>query len=225
MNCNCHQRDGRNCIELVPIFSNLSKDEMLEIAMITNEKSVTKGEVIYRVGERTDSLYVIHKGRVKITRTNEAGKEQILRLIGPGQFMGELTLFNDKPSTDTAIATENTIMCKIDGKDIKSLMGRYPTISFKILEELSKRLEKAETLVEDISLSSVERRIAKSILDLQDGGIVNLVMTKGDWASYLGMSQETLSRKLTYLQEKGYIRLKGHRQIQILEEGSLREIE
>lgn len=225
MNCNCHQRDGRNCIELVPIFSNLSKDEMLEIAMITNEKSVTKGEVIYRVGERMDSLYVIHKGRVKITRTNEAGKEQILRLIGPGQFMGELTLFNDKPSTDTAIATENTIMCKIDGKDIKSLMGRYPTISFKILEELSKRLEKAETLVEDISLSSVERRIAKSILDLQDGGIVNLVMTKGDWASYLGMSQETLSRKLTYLQEKGYIRLKGHRQIQILEEGSLREIE
>ena len=225
MNCNCHQRDGRNCIELVPIFSNLSKDEMLEIAMITNEKSVTKGEVIYRVGERMDSLSVIHKGRVKITRTNEAGKEQILRLIGPGQFMGELTLFNDKPSTDTAIATENTIMCKIDGKDIKSLMGRYPTISFKILEELSKRLEKAETLVEDISLSSVERRIAKSILDLQDGGIVNLVMTKGDWASYLGMSQETLSRKLTYLQEKGYIRLKGHRQIQILEEGSLREIE
>lgn len=225
MNCNCHQRDGRNCIELVPIFSNLSKDEMLEIAMITNEKSVSKGEVIYRAGERTDSLYVIHKGRVKITRTNEAGKEQILRLIGPGQFMGELTLFNDKPSTDTAIATENTIMCKIDGKDIKSLMGRYPTISFKILEELSKRLEKAETLVEDISLSSVERRIAKSILDLQDGGIVNLVMTKGDWASYLGMSQETLSRKLTYLQEKGYIRLKGHRQIQILDEGSLREIE
>ena len=225
MNCNCHQRDGRNCIELVPIFSNLSKDEMLEIAMITNEKSVPKGEVIYRAGERTDSLYVIHKGRVKITRTNEAGKEQILRLIGPGQFMGELTLFNDKPSTDTAIATENTIMCKIDGKDIKSLMGRYPTISFKILEELSKRLEKAETLVEDISLSSVERRIAKSILDLQDGGIVNLVMTKGDWASYLGMSQETLSRKLTYLQEKGYIRLKGHRQIQILDEGSLREIE
>ncbi len=225
MNCNCHQRDGRNCIELVPIFSNLSKDEMIEIALITNEKIVSKGEIIYWAGERTDSLYVIHKGRVKITRTNEAGKEQILRVLGPGQFMGELTLFNDKASTDSAIATENTIMCKIDGKDIKSLMGRYPSISFKILEELSKRLEKAETLVEDISLSSVERRIAKSILDLQDGGIVNLVMTKGDWASLLGMSQETLSRKLTYFQENGFIKLKGHRQIHILNEEGLKEIE
>lgn len=225
MNCNCHQRDGRNCIELVPIFSNLSKDEMIEIALITNEKIVSKGEIIYLAGERTDSLYVIHKGRVKITRTNEAGKEQILRVLGPGQFMGELTLFNDKASTDSAIATENTIMCKIDGKDIKSLMGRYPSISFKILEELSKRLEKAETLVEDISLSSVERRIAKSILDLQDGGIVNLVMTKGDWASLLGMSQETLSRKLTYFQENGFIKLKGHRQIHILNEEGLKEIE
>lgn len=225
MNCNCHQRDGRNCIELVPIFSNLSKDEMIEIALITNEKIVSKGEIIYLAGERTDSLYVIHKGRVKITRTNEAGKEQILRVLGPGQFMGELTLFNDKASTDSAIATENTIMCKIEGKDIKSLMGRYPSISFKILEELSKRLEKAETLVEDISLSSVERRIAKSILDLQDGGIVNLVMTKGDWASLLGMSQETLSRKLTYFQENGFIKLKGHRQIHILNEEGLKEIE
>jgi len=225
MKCNCQERDGQNCIELVPIFSNLSSDEMMEIALITTERSVDKGSIIYNAGDRTDSLYVIHKGRVKVTRINESGKEQIIRLLGPGQFMGELTLFNDKPSTDSAIAIEKTIMCKIDGKDIRTLMGKFPSISFKILEELSKRLEKAETLVEDLSLSSVEKRIAKSILDLEDGGIINLVMTKGDWASYLGMSQETLSRKLSFLQDKGLIKLKGHRQIHIIDEEGLKEIE
>ncbi|MGM0395632.1 MAG: Crp/Fnr family transcriptional regulator [Bacillota bacterium] len=225
MKCNCQEREGQNCIELVPIFSNLTKEEMFEIAMITLEKHVEKGEAIYTAGDRHDSLYVIHKGKVKITRISESGKEQILRVLGPGEFMGELTLFSKELTKDNAFAMENTIMCRIDGQDLKGLMSTYPSIAMKILEELSQRLEKAETLVEDISLSSVERRIAKSILSLEDKGIVKLQMTKGNWASHLGMSQESLSRKLGQLQEMGLIKLQGQRIIHVLDKEKLAEIE
>ena len=225
MKCNCHERENQNCIELVPIFSNLTKEEMFEIAMITSEKSLEKGESIYHAGDRHDSLYVIHKGRVKITRFSESGKEQILRILGPGQFMGELTLFSKELTKDNAVAMEKTIMCKIDSQDLKGLMSRFPSIALKILEELSQRLEKAETLVEDISLSSVEKRIAKSIVDMEKDGLVQLHMTKGDWASHLGMSQESLSRKLRQLQEAGIIRLEGHRKIHVLDSERLEEIE
>lgn len=224
MKCNCGER-GQNCIEMVPIFSSLTKEEMFEIAMITMEKTVDKGDTIYSAGYLTDSLYVIHKGRVKIVRLNESGKEQVLRVLGPGQFIGELAIFNREPATDSAIALEKTIMCKIDGQDIKGLMARFPSISFKILEELSQRLQKAETLVEDISLSSVERRIAKSILQMDKNGNVELQMSKGDWASHLGMSQETLSRKLTSLQEQGLIQLIGHRGIRIIDHEGLEDIQ
>ena len=93
MKCHCSER-GQNCIEMVPIFSNLTEEEMLEIAMITMEKTVEKGEAIYSTGDITDSLYVIHKGKVKIVRLSEAGKEQVLRVLGPGQFIGELAIFN-----------------------------------------------------------------------------------------------------------------------------------
>lgn len=225
MECNCHEREEQNCIELVPIFSNLTKEEMFEIAMITMEKHVEKGEPIYLAGNRHDSLYVIHKGSVKVTRISESGKEQILRIMGPGQFMGELTLFSKELTKDNAIAMEKTIMCRIDGQDLKGLMARFPSIAMKILEELSKRLEKVETLVEDISLSSVGRRIANSILDMENNGVVTLQMTKGDWASHLGMSQESLSRKLTQLQEQGVIRLEGHRKVHVLNKEKLDEIE
>lgn len=225
MKCNCHEREDQNCIELVPIFSNLTKEEMFEIAMITMEKHMDKGEAIYLAGDRHDSLYVIHQGRVKITRTSESGKEQILRILGPGEFMGELTLFSKELTKDSAVAMEKTIMCKIDGQDIKGLMARFPSIAFKILEELSQRLEKVETLVEDISLSSVERRVAKSILSMERDGLVKLEMTKGDWASHLGMSQESLSRKLGQLQEMGIIKLEGHRKIYVLDGKKLLEIE
>lgn len=224
MKCNCGER-GQNCIEMVPIFSNLTKDEMFEIAMITTEKEVDKGDTIYSAGFLTDSLYVIHKGRVKILRLNESGKEQIIRVLGPGQFIGELAIFNREPASDSAIALEKTIMCKIDGQDIKGLMARFPSIAFKILEELSQRLQKAETLVEDISLSSVERRIAKSILQMETEGIIQLQMSKGDWASHLGMSQETLSRKLTAFQDHGLIELVGHRGIRIIDREGLEDIQ
>jgi CRP/FNR family transcriptional regulator len=116
-------------------------------------------------------------------------------------------------------------MCKIDGQDIKALMARFPSIAFKILEELSQRLQKAEALVEDISLSSVEKRVAKSILQMDTEDIVKLQMSKGDWASHLGMSQETLSRKLTAFQDQGLIELVGHRGIRIIDRESLEDIQ
>lgn len=225
MKCNCNEREGQNCIELVPIFSNLTKDEMFEIALITSEKSLDKGEMIYMAGYKHDSLYVIHKGRVKVTRINEAGKEQIIRVLGPGEFMGELSLFTNELTKDNAIALEKTIMCKIDSQDIKAIMARFPSIAVKILEELSKRLQSAESLVEDISLLSVEKRIAKSILEEADKDILDLKMTKGDWASFLGMSGESLSRKLSIFQEMGIIKLEGHKKIHILSREKLENIE
>lgn len=225
MRCNCNEREGQNCIELVPIFSNLTKDEMFEIALITSEETLDKGETIYMAGSKHDSLYVIHKGRVKVTRINEAGKEQIIRVLGPGEFMGELSLFTKELTKDSAIALEKTIMCKIDSQDIKGIMARLPSIAVKILEELSKRLQSAESLVENISLLSVEKRIAKSILEEANGDMVDLKMTKGDWASYLGMSGESLSRKLSTFQEMGIIKLEGHKKIHILSRDQLENIE
>ena len=226
MKCSCFIDDGRNCIERVPIFSNLTTEEMLEIASITSEKTFEKGEMIYMAGDSSDNLYVIHKGKVKITRLTESGKEQVIRILGPGEFLGELSLFSSVAMTDNGEAIEKVTMCMISGEKLKALMARYPSITFKIMEELSMRLEKAENTIENISLHSVERRIAQNLLDLsEEGKQLKLNMSKGDWASQLGMSQETLSRKLSAFQELGIIKLIGHRGIEILKREVLEGIE
>ena len=226
MKCSCFIDDGRNCIERVPIFSNLTNVEMLEIASITTEKTFEKGEMIYMAGDSSDNLYVIHKGKVKITRLTESGKEQVIRILGPGEFLGELSLFSSVAMTDNGEAIEKVTMCMISGEKLKALMTRYPSITFKIMEELSMRLEKAENTIQNISLHSVERRIAQNLLDLsEEGKQLKLNMSKGDWASQLGMSQETLSRKLSAFQELGIIKLIGHRGIEILKREVLEGIE
>lgn len=226
MDCNCFNREGKSCIEIVPIFSNLSYEEMMEVAKVTREKIFEKGEMLYMAGEKSEKLYVIHSGKVKITRFTDTGKEQVIRVLGTGDFMGELSLFSPLPLTDNGEALSRTIACIIDGKKLKDLMRKYPVIALKIMEELSQRLEKAENLIENISLYGVERRLALTLINMaNEKREVNLRMSKKDFSSHLGMSQETLSRKLTSFQNMGIIKLIGHRRIILLDIEALREIE
>ena len=116
-------------------------------------------------------------------------------------------------------------MSVIEGAQLKEIMIKYPQIGFKIMDVLSRRLQMAETLLEAISLDTVEQRIARALLTLSEGkDVFDLIMSKGELASQIGMSQESLSRKLTALQEEGLIDLEGRRRIKILERSGLEDI-
>lgn len=222
MKCYCEHDKESNCITLVPIFHNLTTEETFEVAQITRQVVVQKGAMIYAMDDEVDSLFVVHSGRVKIYRLSDTGKEQVLRVLRSGDFLGELALFNHSPMSDYAEALEESSMCVIDGTALKELMRKYPSIAFKILEELSKRLDKTEQLLEEISLHSVERRLAQALLDLSVGVTeVELEMSKRDWASQIGMTGETLSRKLTAFQDRGFIEQIGQRRILIKDRDGL----
>ncbi len=221
-----HCRPGKhgNCVEMVPIFSNLSQEERLEIAAIAKAQTFKKGELVYMAGDEGGTLYVLHSGRVKIYRLSASGKEQVIRVIEPGGFMGELSLFSSLPMTDNAEALEASTMCLIEGSKLKELMKKYPSIAFKVMEELSRRLEEAEALIETLNLNTVEQRLAQALLAMSGGEQeVELRITKGDFASQLGMSQETLSRKLAAFQERGFIAMKG-RKIKLKDRKGLEEL-
>lgn len=221
----CHYQDIKSCLSIVPIFSTLSQSEMAEIEMIAINKTYLKGELIYTPGDLSKNLYVVYQGKIKISRISEEGKEQVIRVVGPGDFMGELSLFSSLPMTDFSEAIEKTSICMIDGKVLKDLMTTHPQIMFKIMDELSKRLEIIESLLEDINLHSVEWRLAQYLLkSMDENNVVNLNLTRGYLASYIGMSQETLSRKLSLFEEQGIIHQMGHRKIIIKDKKALKEI-
>lgn len=204
----------------------MTPEEKDEIAAITSERQYAKGETIYHAGREGKKLFVIHAGRVKISRISPTGRSQVLRVLGPGDFMGELTLLSDAPLSDYAEAVEPCTMCMIEGQKLKALMSIYPSIALKVMQVLSSRLEKAETLIEDINLHPAEQRLSHALLELSGGKReLELALTKGDFASQLGMTQETLSRKLSSLQEQGCIALRGQRTIIILDRAALEGME
>jgi len=200
----------------VPIFSSLTREEVSEIAMITDQRVYKKGEFIYMAGDRGQKLYVIHEGRVKITRLLDTGKEQVIRLLEPGDFFGELSLFVSAPLDNNAEVLENTTVCMIEGSRLKDMISRKPAIAVKIIEELSKRLRSSESLIETLGLQDVEQRLARALLRLAEGKtVISLPFSKKDLAAHIGISQETLSRKLSLFEDKGWIRQSGHRKISI----------
>ena len=214
-----------SCLQGVPIFQHLTEEELKQVQKIAKSKKFTKGP-FYQAGEETDKLFVVNSGQIKISRITEKGDEQVMRVLGPGDFMGKLSLFSQLPMNDFAEATENTVVCMLEGSGLKDIMKDNPTIAFKILEELSNRLENVDKRVEEIRHQSTKWRLAQTLLSLSKGEkTFRLPISKGMLASQMGMNNATLSRNLSYFEELGLISQNGQREITIHDHDGLREIE
>ncbi|MDD2190094.1 MAG: Crp/Fnr family transcriptional regulator [Eubacteriales bacterium] len=217
----CGLEGHKSCVSLVPIFNHLKDEQMIEITEAIQSASYRKGEIIYRAGDQSDSLYIVRSGRIRVYRLSESGKEQLVRFLSPGDFTGELALFGESVHEAYAEAVENTDICLIRRKDLQELLMRYPSISLKILAEFSSRLEKSEKQTTRVSTEKVEIRLALFIAECIDEEKPPmefvLPMSKRDLASFLGTTPETISRKLTDFEDAGYIKQKPHRKIEVID--------
>lgn len=218
--CNHH-----SCISLVPIFNHLEEKHRKEITDAVQSISYKKGETIYQAGDRSDSLYIVSSGKIKIYRLSESGKEQLIRLLYPGDFTGELALFNDATQEAYAQAMSDTKICIMRRSDLQNLIIKYPAISFSLLAEFASRLEKSEKQAASFATEKAETRIALYLAECTDASEPTqefiLPMSKKDLASYLGTTPETISRKLAELEQQGYIEQKSAKRIKILDRSGL----
>lgn len=210
-----------NCIKAVPIFKNLTNDELDQIIMISTHQKLEKGGFIYTAGDVLHSLFVIHDGKIKVTRYSDDGKEQVIRILSRGDFLGELALFSNAKVTTYAEAIEPTIVCLVNGQHLKQLMLKSPAISMKMMNELSNRLEKAEAMIELSNLYSAVAKVTKLLLDLAKNNYVYFNTTKVNLASNIGISPETFSRKLKELEKQKYIKILNNKELKILDADGL----
>jgi len=215
----------KGCVSLVPIFNHLDAEQMDEIMETVQSQSFEKGELVYRAGDKSDVLTIVNKGSLRIYRLAESGKEQLVRVLRPGEFTGELALFNEKVHENYAEAMEPTSVCQITRSALQDLLVKYPSISLKILQELSTRVDQSEQQATRFTTESTEQRLALYLADLlgpdNESNIVTLPLTKKDLASYIGTTPETVSRKLKELEELNLIKRISSSKIKILDEDNL----
>jgi len=224
VNCQHNHNDNekhKSCVSLVPIFNHLEDAQMDEIMLTAQSVTFKKREIIYHSGDKSDALYIVYNGKIKIYHLSASGKEQLVRLLLPGDFTGELALVKESNHKAYAEAMVDTKVCMIKRNDIQSLLLKYPSIAAKILTEFSTRLEQSEQQTTRFATEKVETRIslflAECIEDEEQSREINLPMSKKDLASYLGTTPETISRRLADLEDQGLIKQKTQRKIDILD--------
>jgi CRP/FNR family transcriptional regulator len=220
------------CSKRVPIFSGFNQEEITRVSGLIVRRNYKKGEMIIMEGSRLESLIIINTGRVKAYRNTSEGKEQILYIFSEGDFFGEKNLLLNREATYNAEALEDTGICTINQKAFQELMREYPELSFKVMEELCSRLVRLENTIESMGTKNVESRVNSVLLEFADkygrsdpkGIMVELPMSREGIANYIGLTRETVSRKMSLLQDDGIIVMVGNKKVIIKDMERLKEI-
>lgn len=215
-------RQYTNCIMKVPLFKNLDETEIDEVMSVVKHTEYQKGDLLYAQTDKIDSLFVIHKGKIKITRYSEDGKEKVIRILSSGDFLGELALFSEQTANTYAEMLEYSEICSIQSVKMKDVLVNKPNIMFKMLDEISLRLKKTEAMLEYTTTNSALVKVARLLYELETNQIIKLPTTKTNLASQIGVTSETFSRKLKELTDQKLIRIIDNKTIKIT---NMREIE
>lgn len=198
------------CVARVPLFRGLSRREQEQVAELARPVRTRRGEAVYTAGSDVSQLMVVHTGRLKITRISADGHEQIVRILEPGDFVGESALLTGERPDHHAVALEAGSMCVFRHSDVGGLIGQHPSIGMHMLQEVSARLGEVEARLASVIAGDVSSRLADYLLALParrgPGGLgVELPLPKKDIASLLDTTPESLSRQLRRLSDSGVI--------------------
>lgn len=219
---------GDTCVSRVPVFAGLSEQDQRRVAGLAHPTHLDPGEVAYSAGDSPSRLIVLHTGHLKISRISADGSEQLIRVLGPGEFIGEASVFTDRSPEDHATALDDCRLCVFRHDDLRAMIGKHPQIALQMLATVSARLSDTEHRLSSLTSHDVESRVADYLLGLHGswrggGATVTLPLAKKDVAALLDTTPESLSRSLRSLSDKGIIVIGSGRSISITHPDLLRQ--
>lgn len=219
-----------NCfIKIQTGFKNLSKEE-LEI--LDYEKACNlykRGDIVYHEGHRGNGVYCVNRGILKLYKTGQDGREQIIRFAKAGDLIGFRSILSDEISCTSAKVLEDAILCFIPSKIFLNLAKENPDFSMHLIKLSCKELGEANKYILDLAQKSLRERVAEILLLLNETfevdaeNFLNISLTREEVANIVGTATESVIRQLSDLKKDGYIDIKG-RKIKILDIDVLKKI-
>ncbi len=207
-------------------FNELSSEVQEEIAAAARPRHYEAGQVIYLEGEPADAVYILERGWVKATRMSRDGREQAMLFLRPVEIFGDVAVFVGVPYPGTVTTLEEVDVWVIPAQTLLHLVRRHPELAMAVIQRLGERVLHYIGLVEDLSLKSVEARLANTLLqnaELHEG---QLIVPRRVWTTYdemavrLGTVRDVLSRALKTLEAEGLLKVE-RRQIILLDRDGL----
>ncbi len=211
-------------------FESLPDEVKESLEKIAVRRTFSADQVIYLEGEAADFVYLLETGWVRAIRLSRKGREQAMLVLRAVDLFGDIALFTTGFYPGTVIALEECLVWALPSSGLLEILDRYPHLSQAFARHLAFRILHHLQLVEDLSLHSVEARLARTLARYAEEREGQWVVPRRPWATYdamairLGTVRDVLSRALKNLEGKGFLRVEKQ-QIVLLQKEELAEYE
>jgi CRP/FNR family cyclic AMP-dependent transcriptional regulator len=227
-----HEGDDLNHLGLghrMQLFSVFSKDEMSRISPYARSLRKARGEFIYMPGDRSESVYVMRQGRVKLSVLSGSGKEVAIDIIHPGEIFGEFALIDESARSNMTQALDDVSIWVFNKRDFTHLLLTEPKLSMSYIRLVGDRRRRMEKKLSDITSKDVSARVCELLHELALGVSQFETPTRDylvplmhhDIASLIGASRQTTTSVLNDLERRsiielgrGWIRVKNLKDLQ-----------
>ena len=196
-------------LRALPVFEMLDDDSLIPLTRVAMLRTIARHTVVLHAGDRTDNIYFVLSGVLKVQVSDEEGREVILSLLGPGELFGEMGALDDNPRSATVLAVESSQVVVIGQAEFKQCLAENPDVSLFIMRNLTKRLRVADRTIESLALLDVYGRVARLLVEAAetvDGRkVITHKLSKQDIAKMIGASREMVSRVMRDLTTQGLI--------------------
>ncbi len=197
-------------IRRVPLFSLLTGEQAQSIAEGVVKRRYRRGEVIVEQGTKSNALYILLTGRARVVTADARGREVILAVLQPGDYLGEMSLIDNEPHSATVRAEVQCDVLVLGRPEFARCLPENSSLSYAIMRGLVARLRHADRQIESLALMDVYGRVARTLLEFASVGRDGLLtirekISRQDVAKMVGASREMVSRVMKDLEERGLI--------------------
>ena len=214
------------------MFSHLRDEEMHHVIEKTSSmREIKRGEVLYFQGSSDKNIYILKKGAVKINKVSPEGKVITLDLLKGGTLFGELGALDERDRDETAEVIEDGLLCIMSRTHFDEMLKIVPGLSIRLNKIIGLRRRRIENRLMDLLYSTVEERLAKTLINLlddfatpdDDTYILKIKLTHQDLSELIASTRETTTATLNKLIKEGLIMYEG-KYIKILDKESLEQL-
>jgi len=218
-------------------LSSLSQQETEDLLKCSRRLILKSRDHLFRAGDRSDDVYIVASGCIRLFQVSPMGKETILWFSFAGEIFGMAEVWRGKDRQLYAVANEATQVYSIRRSDFTGFLGTHPEAAMKAISILSARVRTLGHVLVGLASDNVETRIARLLVRFaavssgirccagsnQDEMCVNVRLTHQDIANLIGASRQTVTTTLAQLRKRGAVRIINHH-IHIVRPDQLRHL-
>ena len=191
--------------------------------------TIKKGEPIFEEGEVTNGIYCIKDGVCKLSKLSDNGKDQIVKLVKPGELLGQRSMISDEPANLSAVALEDMEVCFIPRSEVMQFFTQNNQFSMNVMRTICDDLKGADDHMVNMAQKTVRQRLGETLIYLEEtfgkneDGSLHIQLSREELAGMIGTATESCIRLLSELNKSEYIELIG-KKIKLLDKNKLKRL-